>query len=171
MKGYHKILLSLAITFFVLWIVNMILISVNYLFVIQVYIPISLGTLLFGLMGLFSFLFLFFFSMGWMYKVLLSIMALMGILLLGLTSLGSGDYRYDLYKRGEYTLIIEDNRFIFAGKRSIYQRENGLVAKKIFTCEVGEDNSCNYDIEGHMLRVDVSYNGTIFRTEWVDLSK
>jgi hypothetical protein len=141
----------------------------DYLFVIQAYIPLSLGTLLFGLMGLFSFLFLFFFSMGWMAKVLLSIMALMGIFFLGLTSLGSGDFHYDIHESGDYTLIIEENRFIFSGKRTIYQKKNGFLAKKIITCEAGEDYSCLYEIIDDQLRIQLYYEGEIINTEWIDL--
>lgn len=169
MRWYHRLLLGLSVTFFVLWIVNIILRSMDYLFVIQVHIPISLGTFLFGLMGLFSFLFLFFFSMGWMIKVLLSIMALMGIFLLALTSLGNGDYRYDVNENGDYTLIIEENRFLFSGKRAIYQKINGLLAKKIITCEVGDDYSCLYDIIDDQLRIQLYYEGEIIKTEWIDL--
>lgn len=147
----------------------MILRSMDYLVTIQVYLPVSLGTLLFGLMGLFSYLFLFFFSMGWMPKVLLSIMALMGIFFLGLTSFGSGDFRYDIYVSEGYTLIIQENRFIFAGEQTIYQEINGFVAKKIITCEAGEDFSCLYDIVDDQLKIQIYYEGELIKTEWIDL--
>ncbi len=169
MKLYHRILLFFAIIFFFSWIVQVILTRMDYMLNIQIYFPISLSLLLFGLMGLFSFLFLFFFSMGGIYKVLLSLMALMGIFFLSLAGVFSDEYRYSVDAIDDYQLIIVDRSFLFGGYREIYQQINGLVARKVISCEGGDDYDCQYEIEANQLRIDVYYEGTIFRSEWVVL--
>lgn len=67
-------------------------------------------------------------------------------------------------------IIVENRTFIFSGTQHFYQKE-GLFYTTIFTCEMGENAYCNYEVIGDELVITYGYEGLDSFTKIISLKE
>ncbi len=153
-KSIDIVFFILAVLFFMAWIGHVILNSLGYIYTFSSFMPFRVGWFIFGLFGLSSYLFFMFFSEGYLIKFLLTAVALIGFMMMVYTILWDARSTVIEEKSG-YIFLVEEDYFLRGGTKTIYQKMNPWVSRKIAICYTGSDVSCTYDVIDDMLILHV----------------
>lgn len=147
---------------FILFLINVALsiffpmIVINYTF----WTPLPTGLYLFGFTGFFMYIWLMFLVEGKGNRILLSIVAFMGVTFIGFFTV-FGTREVKVMQSDTQTVYILEERFLFGGEDTVYVKSNFIYARKIGLFPNNEDSWTSYRLVEDTLTINQNNENAI----------
>lgn len=168
MKKNELIILLISLLFFIIFIIGVILNQNGYIYNFDSWTPIPANIMLFALFGLFLFIFLLMKFKNIYLKLIFILSASFSLVFISYIAL-FGSSGYSKVENEDYTIFVNEYRFLFAGEDTFYLKENFLTARRIASAQQSEECSSVYRLENNQLVIVESCESGSSRTITVDL--
>ncbi len=157
----NKVLLGIDLLFVIVIVIKLVvaIFLKDIRFNIDLILPFPVILIVIGIFGLFNYVILMIYNRGKHLKILLSVMAFSGFIVLSVLAMLSTESK-DMIKQDGYTVYISEFRFLFGGSDTLYLKDNFLISHKIGVASQGEDATSTYGINDDKLIITTYYGQT-----------